>query len=155
MSTKITHFEIHGRSFDRERVLHVLIVYSNFRCAVPNVFDWGRNRCHVRQISLFFAYCFRKLPSWMNRNTDCDYSSAYVSIYTNSELVGHGMTFTIGRGNEIVNFFPNSFPCSSFVIIFILCSVFLHHKEAVPYRLNMLHIAGMHGDKGGSVSPYR
>jgi hypothetical protein len=54
-----------------------------------------------------------------------------------------------------VNFFPNSFPCSSFVIIFILCSVFLHHKEAVPYRLNMLRIAGMHGDKGGSVSPYR
>ncbi|KAG9313383.1 enolase C-terminal domain-like protein [Chiua virens] len=37
-------------------------------------------------------------------NTECDYSSAYVSIFTNGEspLVGHGMTFTIGRGNEIV-----------------------------------------------------
>ncbi|THG97083.1 hypothetical protein EW145_g7674, partial [Phellinidium pouzarii] len=35
-------------------------------------------------------------------NTECDYSSAYVSIFTNSDLVGHGMTFTIGRGNEIV-----------------------------------------------------
>ncbi|KAI0049980.1 enolase C-terminal domain-like protein [Auriscalpium vulgare] len=35
-------------------------------------------------------------------NTDCDYSSAYVSLYTNSDLVGHGMTFTIGRGNDIV-----------------------------------------------------
>ncbi|KIK90968.1 hypothetical protein PAXRUDRAFT_150657 [Paxillus rubicundulus Ve08.2h10] len=37
-------------------------------------------------------------------NTDCDYSSAYVSIHTDGEspLVGHGMTFTIGRGNEIV-----------------------------------------------------
>ncbi|KLO13722.1 enolase C-terminal domain-like protein [Schizopora paradoxa] len=35
-------------------------------------------------------------------NTDCDYSSAYVSLLTNSELVGHGMTFTIGRGNDIV-----------------------------------------------------
>ncbi|EGO29446.1 hypothetical protein SERLADRAFT_445265 [Serpula lacrymans var. lacrymans S7.9] len=35
-------------------------------------------------------------------NTDCDYSSAYVTLYTSSSLVGHGMTFTIGRGNEIV-----------------------------------------------------
>ncbi|KAN0084163.1 Enolase C-terminal domain-like protein [Tylopilus felleus] len=37
-------------------------------------------------------------------NTECDYSSAYISIFTDGEspLVGHGMTFTIGRGNEIV-----------------------------------------------------
>jgi L-fuconate dehydratase len=37
-------------------------------------------------------------------NTECDYSSAYISIFTDREfpLVGHGMTFTIGRGNEIV-----------------------------------------------------
>jgi len=35
-------------------------------------------------------------------NTDCDYSSAYVSIYTDDGQVGHGMTFTIGRGNDIV-----------------------------------------------------
>ncbi|KAI0265797.1 enolase C-terminal domain-like protein [Gloeopeniophorella convolvens] len=35
-------------------------------------------------------------------NTDCDYSSAYVTLYTDSDLVGHGMTFTIGRGNDIV-----------------------------------------------------
>ncbi|KAH9984122.1 hypothetical protein BJV77DRAFT_217105 [Russula vinacea] len=35
-------------------------------------------------------------------NLDCDYSSAYVSLYTDSNLVGHGMTFTIGRGNDIV-----------------------------------------------------
>lgn len=39
------------------------------------------------------------------RNTECDYSSAYISIFTDGEspLVGHGMTFTIGRGNEIVS----------------------------------------------------
>src|SRR5258708_21928853 len=55
-----------------------------------------------------------------DRNTECDYSSAYVSIYTDSDLAGHGvrppcfpnelythttiyqMTFTIGRGNDIV-----------------------------------------------------
>jgi len=35
-------------------------------------------------------------------NTDCDYSSAYVTLLTSSDLVGHGMTFTIGRGNDIV-----------------------------------------------------
>lgn len=37
------------------------------------------------------------------RNTDCDYSSAYVTIYTDSGLIGHGMTFTIGRGTDIVS----------------------------------------------------
>ncbi|KAF8903918.1 mandelate racemase/muconate lactonizing enzyme [Gymnopilus junonius] len=35
-------------------------------------------------------------------NTDCDYSSAYVALLTDSDLVGYGMTFTIGRGNDIV-----------------------------------------------------
>ncbi|KAF9517532.1 hypothetical protein BS47DRAFT_1339391 [Hydnum rufescens UP504] len=38
-------------------------------------------------------------------NTDCDYSSAYVTLFTDSpdpSLVGNGMTFTIGRGNDIV-----------------------------------------------------
>ncbi|KAL4079475.1 enolase C-terminal domain-like protein [Scleroderma citrinum] len=37
-------------------------------------------------------------------NTDCDYSSAYVTIFTDGDdpLVGHGMTFTIGRGTDIV-----------------------------------------------------
>ncbi|KAH6917857.1 mandelate racemase/muconate lactonizing enzyme [Coprinopsis sp. MPI-PUGE-AT-0042] len=35
-------------------------------------------------------------------NTDCDYSSAYVTLFTDGDLVGHGMTFTIGRGNDIV-----------------------------------------------------
>ncbi|KIL71077.1 hypothetical protein M378DRAFT_6915 [Amanita muscaria Koide BX008] len=35
-------------------------------------------------------------------NTDCDYSSAYVVLLTDSDLVGYGMTFTIGRGTDIV-----------------------------------------------------
>lgn len=35
-------------------------------------------------------------------NTDCDYSSAYVKLLTDSDLAGFGMTFTIGRGNDIV-----------------------------------------------------
>ena len=37
------------------------------------------------------------------RNTECDYSSAYVILQTSdSNLVGQGMTFTIGRGNDLV-----------------------------------------------------
>lgn len=35
-------------------------------------------------------------------NPDPDYSAAYVVLRTSSdELCGHGMTFTIGRGNEL------------------------------------------------------
>jgi len=40
------------------------------------------------------------------RNTECDYSSAYITLLTDTDLVGHGMTFTIGRGNDIVGPFP-------------------------------------------------
>ena len=40
---------------------------------------------------------------WIHRNVDCDYSSAYVTLKTSSpDLRGVGMTFTIGRGNDIV-----------------------------------------------------
>ncbi|KAK1924728.1 putative mandelate racemase/muconate lactonizing enzyme [Papiliotrema laurentii] len=35
-------------------------------------------------------------------NKECDYSAAYVVLKTNTDLKGQGMTFTIGRGNEIV-----------------------------------------------------
>lgn len=41
------------------------------------------------------------------RNTDCDYSAAYVTLFTDdaTDLVGHGMTFTTGRGTDIVSIF--------------------------------------------------
>ncbi|KAL2218074.1 enolase C-terminal domain-like protein [Thermoascus aurantiacus ATCC 26904] len=35
-------------------------------------------------------------------NAAGDYSAAYCILYTDSKYTGHGMTFTIGRGNEIV-----------------------------------------------------
>ncbi|GHJ49545.1 mandelate racemase [Catellatospora sp. TT07R-123] len=35
-------------------------------------------------------------------NPDPDYSAAYVVLSTDTELEGHGFTFTIGRGNEVV-----------------------------------------------------
>jgi len=65
---------------------------------------------------LAFTGCFEVnepmnsvLPS-IDRNVDCDYSSAYVILKTSSpDLKGFGMTFTIGRGNDIVR--PDSFPC--------------------------------------------
>ena len=34
-------------------------------------------------------------------NPDPDYSAAYVILATNGEHAGHGLTFTIGRGNEL------------------------------------------------------
>lgn len=44
---------------------------------------------------------------WTDRNVDCDYSSAYVILETSSpDLKGVGMTFTIGRGNDIVRSDP-------------------------------------------------
>src|SRR3954464_7451948 len=37
-------------------------------------------------------------------NPDPDYSAAYVVLHTDADdgLEGHGFTFTIGRGNEVV-----------------------------------------------------
>lgn len=35
-------------------------------------------------------------------NPDPDYSAAYVVLETDGTLEGHGLTFTIGRGNEVV-----------------------------------------------------
>lgn len=34
-------------------------------------------------------------------NPDPDYSAAYVTLYTDTGVTGHGYTFTIGRGNEL------------------------------------------------------
>src|ERR671918_260126 len=34
-------------------------------------------------------------------HTDPDYSAAYVILATDAGLEGHGLTFTIGRGNEV------------------------------------------------------
>ncbi len=35
-------------------------------------------------------------------NKDPDYSAAYCVLETNTELAGHGLTFTLGRGTELV-----------------------------------------------------
>lgn len=37
-----------------------------------------------------------------SQHTDPDYSCVYVTIKTNESIEGYGLTFTCGRGNEIV-----------------------------------------------------
>ena len=44
----------------------------------------------------------RQLDGSDAMNPDPDYSAAYVVLKTDSHLEGHGLAFTIGRGNEIV-----------------------------------------------------
>lgn len=42
------------------------------------------------------------MVSFRSQHTDPDYSCAYVTVKTNSHTEGHGLTFTCGRGTEIV-----------------------------------------------------
>src|SRR5436309_8640074 len=35
-------------------------------------------------------------------HADPDYSAAYVVLHTDDDVEGHGFTFTIGRGNDLV-----------------------------------------------------
>jgi hypothetical protein len=101
---KITEFRIHGKCQESIPIFcpsHLLVdvrfptsltgdgtdaMYLDYLCSVA----------HMRLIAL------------VNRNTECDYSSAYVILLTDSDLVGYGMTFTIGRGNDIVRVFRSS-----------------------------------------------
>ena len=43
----------------------------------------------------------RELDGSDAMNPDPDYSAVYVTLETDGELVGHGLTFTIGRGNDL------------------------------------------------------
>ena len=44
----------------------------------------------------------RQLDGSDAMNPDPDYSAAYVVVQTEGALEGHGLAFTIGRGNEVV-----------------------------------------------------
>src|SRR5689334_15634453 len=44
----------------------------------------------------------RELDGSDAMHSDPDYSAAYVILRTDSDGEGHGLTFTIGRGNEVV-----------------------------------------------------
>jgi L-fuconate dehydratase len=56
-------------------------------------------RLHVRDIRFPTS---RQLDGSDAMNPDPDYSAAYVVLETDGSHEGHGLTFTIGRGNEIV-----------------------------------------------------
>ena len=43
----------------------------------------------------------RELDGSDAMNADPDYSAAYIILHTDSDLEGHGLTFTLGRGNEL------------------------------------------------------
>ena len=81
-------------------ILIQLMVDFSTRCPVPH---FSYRRWNRRNVGVLISLSYQQLlfTSFI-RNTDCDYSSAYVALLTDSDLVGYGMTFTIGRGNEIV-----------------------------------------------------
>src|SRR5215218_4704716 len=56
-------------------------------------------RLHVRDIRFPSS---RELDGSDAMNLDPDYSAAYVVLETDGPFEGHGLTFTIGRGNEVV-----------------------------------------------------
>jgi L-fuconate dehydratase len=56
---------------------------------------------NVRVIDLRFPTSLEQIGSDAV-NKDPDYSAAYCILETNSELEGHGLTFTLGRGTELV-----------------------------------------------------
>lgn len=103
MSRRITHFETHGKVHDafcsKAWSSFVMLILLD-RCSFSDVTDRRWHRCNVSSSRNAIA-CSQDC---VDRNTECDYSSAYISIFTDGEspLVGHGMTFTIGRGNELV-----------------------------------------------------
>lgn len=79
-------------------------MYDDVRCPVPDVTVGRWYRCNVRPTSNSLDIILNKSSLSLDRNPDGDYSSAYVTLYTSDpSLVGHGMTFTIGRGNDIVS----------------------------------------------------
>ena len=55
---------------------------------------------NVRTVDVRFPTS-EKLDGSDAMNPDPDYSAAYVILETSGEHEGHGLTFTIGRGNEI------------------------------------------------------
>lgn len=95
---KVSGFEIHGKFQESRPICEFNPLYvADVRFPTSLTGD-GSDAMYLHQ---FHKICLEILME-IHRNTDCDYSSAYVTLLTDSDLVGHGMTFTIGRGNDIV-----------------------------------------------------
>ena len=100
-------------NWEVEHVGHHHHRLRNPRRPFPNLLDWRWDGCNVSRVPGSDP-CLRNVDGWTHnlvfwtdRNVDCDYSSAYVILKTSSpDLKGFGMTFTIGRGNDIVRSDP-------------------------------------------------
>ena len=94
---KIIGYETHGmyKARDRYSANALLKMFVSQRTCL----ETAQMPC---SLSCFLSISVGRVIKAAFRNTECDYSSAYVSLFTNSDLVGYGMTFTIGRGNDIV-----------------------------------------------------
>ncbi|KAF5005588.1 hypothetical protein FDECE_7995 [Fusarium decemcellulare] len=77
---------------------------------LPNLADSGRNesRVPIDQVRIVDIETFDlRFPTSLDAsgsdamNPAGDYSSAYIRLQTNAGLVGHGISFTIGRGNDL------------------------------------------------------
>lgn len=63
--------------------------------------------CRIN-IYIYNVHIFDFMKTFCLKHTDPNYSCAYVTIKTNGGKFGYGMTFTLGRGTEIVVLACNS-----------------------------------------------
>lgn len=84
------------------------------RYSVANIFRWPWIRCYGIPYFQSFKYKLFQFKLcicfwwWNIQHTDPDYSCAYVTIKTSGSLEGNGLTFTCGRGTEIVKMAANA-----------------------------------------------
>ena len=55
----------------------------------------------IKKPNCLFSFLLLTLFNIFLQNVDPDYSCPYVTVHTDGDLCGHGLTFTIGRGNDI------------------------------------------------------
>ena len=73
----------------------------------------------------------------MSCQNDPDYSCAYVTLLTDTDVTGFGLTFTLGRGTEIGNYtmveiyrhsdkiYPNAIVNSKQLLVESMCKIML------------------------------
>jgi hypothetical protein len=82
---------------DSEVVSHYMVTFSDRERGKPAKHGSGYARW---AFNFLFALITDSVTPGL-QHVDCNYSCAYVTIYTEGDVEGHGLTFTIGRGNEI------------------------------------------------------
>ena len=129
---KISGFETHGNAFDlltRQSHWRHITTISDVRFPTSLTGD-GSDAMYAK----WFCLKSNSFSLVLRRNTDCDYSSAYLELFTDSDLVGYGMTFTLGRGNDIVSY------CVSWIDRMKSYKTMLHTRIYLWMDLNLLLI---------------